>query len=334
MIGIFLRKGCLFSYLLLIICMSSLSAYAQSWNSLVGKRLPLLRYGLYENGAEKNSFTPSQANRNQGEFIQLNANGTLFWGSSGNGSQTYNYRIDGKFLYLTGNNNNTWLRCDRNDGNTIFTVDRYNTYRYYSLNNSNPTPVNPPSEGLSPYTFSFSTPAGGTCQVTINTDNSMDVYEKNPCRFCRGSKICQGCNGAGGIYGRAYGGMYYPCTMCYQTGKCHSCKGEGWVTTQTHVKDGYGTIWSSNGYYTVGTPDGCLIYSPNGRVTARLNPRYNRPSRSTSNCGACGGTGYERKMYSASADHRSYLNPSGQRCSFCGDYSRHYHYPCLQCRLR
>lgn len=81
-------------------------------------------------------------------------------------------------------------------------------------------------------------------------DRAVKTYKKETCLICRGTKICKICNGAGGRWGRAYGGMYYPCTGCFQTGVCNYCFGKGYQETVT-VYDGAGhaTLYTSQGVF-------------------------------------------------------------------------------------
>ena len=128
-------------------------------------------------------------------------------------------------------------------------------------------------------------PGGGYQDFRQHSDGSLTTTEVKPCMFCHGTKICPACNGAGGTYGRAYGGMYYPCKMCLQTGQCSSCKGEGSVTTIS-ITDASGNthIQSSNGYSADGGPGGTIVTDPNGRRTAVPSGggSYPRESRSSS----------------------------------------------------
>lgn len=111
-------------------------------------------------------------------------------------------------------------------------------------------------------------PGGGYADYVQNKDGTLTVTQVQPCMFCHGTKVCPGCGGTGGTYGRAYGGMYYPCKMCLQSGKCNSCKGEGQVTTISRTDAaGNTSIVSSNGYSAVGGPAGAIVTDPNGRRT-------------------------------------------------------------------
>lgn len=112
-------------------------------------------------------------------------------------------------------------------------------------------------------------PGGGYCEFVQHEDGSLTTKRVQPCLACHGTKICQGCGGTGGTYGRAYGGIYYPCKMCLQTGQCSTCKGEGSVVTvSTTDASGNTNLQSSNGYSAVGGPGGVIVTDPNGRRTA------------------------------------------------------------------
>ena len=111
-------------------------------------------------------------------------------------------------------------------------------------------------------------PGGGYIDYVQHEDGSLTTTQVQPCFACHGTRICQGCGGAGGRYGRAYGGMYYPCNMCPQTGQCGQCKGEGTITTvSTTDAAGNTSLRSSNGYSAVGGPGGTIVTDPNGRST-------------------------------------------------------------------
>lgn len=121
------------------------------------------------------------------------------------------------------------------------------------------------TKSSAPKKWRESLPNGGYADFIQYEDGSLKSTRVEPCMFCGGTGICRGCNGAGGRYGRAYGGTYYPCKMCLQTGQCSSCKGEKKITTIT-VRDAYGntTLTSSSGYSAAGGSGGTIVNSPRG----------------------------------------------------------------------
>lgn len=167
---------------------------------------------------------------------------------------------------------------------------RRNTYDYTSTKSAessntqsytNQTSNESNNQASQPKKWRQDLPGGGYADYIQHEDGSLTVTQVQPCMFCHGTKICPACGGAGGTYGRAYGGMYYPCQMCLQTGKCSSCKGEGSVTTIS-ITDAAGNthMTSSNGYSAVGGPGGTIVTDPNGRRTG--HPSGGGVSRSSS----------------------------------------------------
>ena len=116
----------------LLICLHTMSSIAQtSWTSYMDMQLKLVKYGLYENGREANVITPSTAHHNEGEYICLRSDGTLLWANNGNGTETFPYRISGEYCHLIRKPQSSWLRIIRKNDNQLFTVDNFNTYRYF-----------------------------------------------------------------------------------------------------------------------------------------------------------------------------------------------------------
>lgn len=106
---------------------------------------------------------------------------------------------------------------------------------------------------------------GGYCEYVQKEDGTLTSKRVEPCLYCHGTKICPACNGAGGVYGRAYGGMYYPCSICLQSGQCRNCKGEGFVTTVTQLDpNGNSVSLSSDGMTAIGNAGGTIVTSING----------------------------------------------------------------------
>lgn len=183
---------------------------------------------------------------------------------------------------------------------------------------------------------------GGYRIMTWNDDGSLDTQDVTPCFGCHGNKICRACAGRGGTY-RAYINIYYPCNMCLQTGKCSVCKGSGTITTKSHTdKNGYGTVQSSTGSVAVGGPEGTIVTSPNGRVTA--HPKGERSSRNSDSsrsssgvCSRCNGRRYnsEPLQYAPASAHgwaQPYHNTVGSTCPYCSSVAEHYHSECTECR--
>lgn len=102
------------------------------WQSLVGKKLSLTTYGISQNGQEVNRFSCST-----GEYIILYSNGVLYWNNRYDGNTSYEYRIDGKMLYITQTSGKVtqdrWFELVGIDGNEIKTESNVGTYRYFKI---------------------------------------------------------------------------------------------------------------------------------------------------------------------------------------------------------
>lgn len=121
---------------------------ALSWFDFTGYSWGLISYGLYQDGRCVNEFIPSKANGNEGEFIMTTDLGgdALTWYNTQEGTMHYTYKISKDFLYLYDKNGAevSWMRLmgckkERIDGEEyyqIFTVDKYNTYRYFLVDNT------------------------------------------------------------------------------------------------------------------------------------------------------------------------------------------------------
>ena len=128
------------------------NATAEDWSYFQQKgcTLKLEYYGLYKDGVEQNKIYPQ--GKNQGEYCVLKGN-TIFHKNTLDGDFFYDFRIDGQYLYLSNKvvlkkeggikgfdpDYDNWLRLvwvERQGGKiTLFTYDKYNTYRYFTTDN-------------------------------------------------------------------------------------------------------------------------------------------------------------------------------------------------------
>ena len=204
------RLVLLFLFLSTCICMDAQTG----WKGLVGKKMPLVRYGLYQNNREMNSFTPSATNKNQGEYILLNSNGTINW-MNAEGNHTYSYRILGSYLYF----NNSWFRIERDENGMIFTVSKENTYRYFSKTG---VEIHQPGAGVglsSGYNNSSGYTTGG-----FSSGSSTNSSSYTKCTDCNGTGRCRHCNGRGTSI---LTGHTETCVICRGSGTCKICFGRG-----------------------------------------------------------------------------------------------------------
>lgn len=114
----------------------------------------------------------------------------------------------------------------------------------YSNNNSNSKSA---GSGNKTKSWRQEFPTGGYCDYVTYEDGSMTATTVTPCVWCHGTKVCGICNGLGGFYGRAYGGMWYPCKSCAGTKVCQNCHGTGFSTLVTRVQNGVGIGYDQNG---------------------------------------------------------------------------------------
>ena len=184
-------------------------------------------------------------------------------------------------------------------------------------------------------------PNGGYIDYTWDENGVLHTVTRQACLWCHGTKICSICNGAGGVYGRAYGGMWYPCKSCGGAGGCQNCKGEGFtVTTTVTNPDGTGSLISSNGYTANSFGGGTVVTSPNGNVTVHGGGSDNHSSSSkgssgSGTCPKCNGKGFESTSYThAAASAAGWMQSyhcTGGKCPHCNRTDDHYHYPCTEC---
>lgn len=90
----------------------------------------------------------------------------------------------------------------------------------------------------------------GYCEYIAYDDGSCVMIMHNLCPMCYGTGVCRACNGAGAIWGPAYGGMWYPCA-CAGTGKCTFCGGEGYRTVNSLMRQGTVTSIDQSGRVAV-----------------------------------------------------------------------------------
>ena len=202
-------------YLLFVntcICMNAQTG----WKELVCKKMPLVKYGLYQNNREINSFTPSATTKNQGEYILLNSNGTINW-LNAEGNHTYSYRIQGSYLYF----NNSWFRIDRDENGMIFTVSKESTYRYFSKNDMGGHHPGTGNGFVGGYNNSTGYTTGGN---SSGSSTSSSSYTK--CTSCNGTGRCSSCNGKGYKF-NPYSGHDDTCPGCKGRASCPICYGRG-----------------------------------------------------------------------------------------------------------
>lgn len=181
-------------------------------------------------------------------------------------------------------------------------------------------------------TWTETLPGGGRRQSTMQADGSILSITSTPCIWCHGNKMCSICNGAGGTYGRAYGGMWYPCKSCAGSKICQNCHGQGYSTlSSTTYPDGTGVGYDQNGRMVV-TGDGGG--SNNG--SSRSGNRSSRNRSSSGTCSKCGGIGYEPKpyQYAAGSSMTPYHNTVNTTCYICSLRTDHYHYRCVNCKRK
>lgn len=183
-------------------------------------------------------------------------------------------------------------------------------------------------------TWTEELPGGGRRQSTLQADGSILSTTSTPCIWCHGTKVCSICNGAGGTYGRAYGGMWYPCRSCAGNKVCQNCHGQGYsILTSTTYPDGSGIGYDQNGRVTVTDGGGGGGYN-SSRSSNRSSSRSS--NRSSGTCSKCGGKGYEpqRYTYAAGSSMAPYHHTGGSNCYICGWAPSHYHYRCTQCKRK
>lgn len=187
-------------------------------------------------------------------------------------------------------------------------------------------------------------PGGGYQEYISHADGSMTMNTYLPCSFCRGTKQCQGCFGAGGrwIYGR-----YFPCTLCGGTNVCHACKGKGGTLTSVLIKENSAEGHDSNGGYYKSEGDAAVYYDSNGRAfisegnggssggnsssgnNSSSSSRYGNISCHLCNgsgvCSTCNGKGYTNSMYTGGTMSCPNCHPDHiGKCSKCGGSGKVY----------
>ena len=121
---------------------------ALDWSQYIGYEWTLLEYGLYQDGRCVNRFVPCKANGNENESVRTydtKSSKSMFWENTGDGDFTYEYKINGSYIYLYHENGEqaSWLCLKRVETVTVgsekyyklFTVDKFDTYRYFLVDN-------------------------------------------------------------------------------------------------------------------------------------------------------------------------------------------------------
>lgn len=170
---------------------------------------------------------------------------------------------------------------------------------------------------------------GGYADKTTNADGTITTVNYTPCNICHGRKVCNLCNGAGGMWG-GYGNYrrYAICTSCGGSRQCKYCQGTGVsVFTTTYnpaTNSSVGQdLWSGNSYVSGGH------YNDD-------NSSYGSSS-SHSSCSICNGTGVDPHPWEDAASNVGrnlpwcYTNSSGKKCPYCKKYTWHQHHKCPKC---
>lgn len=174
---------------------------------------------------------------------------------------------------------------------------------------------------------------GSYADVTTNADGSITTVSYNLCNICHGRKVCNLCQGAGGMWG-GYGNYrrYAICTSCSGGGQCKYCQGTGVkIFTSTYYPETKSAVgqdfWSGQHYSSGGHSSG-----------SGSSSRSSTTSRSS--CSICHGTGVDPfpwKDPTSNAGQRlpwCYTNQSGTKCPYCNEYVWHQHAKCPKCNAR
>lgn len=156
--------------------------------------------------------------------------------------------------------------------NTAPRQNRNNNYGNSRNNSSNNAISNYNKESSGRITWRQNYPNGGYCDYVLNPDGSGSAISKIPCTWCHGTKVCSICQGRGGTYGRAYGGMWYPCVSCAGSGMCQNCRGEGYTILTMQINNGVaigydqkGNIYTGGGGSGSGSSSGSSRHSSGSR---------------------------------------------------------------------
>lgn len=217
-----------------------------------------------------------------------------------------------------------WISQNWEKGNNLQYIGGGNpTSASSSATTSTTTSTTTTTQSGKPQSWRQDLPGGGYTNYTRNADGSYQVITVQPCIWCKGRKICSICNGMGGVYGRAYGGMWYTCKSCAGTKVCQNCRGQGQTTMVSTVRDGISIGYDQNG----------RMYTGGGGTTGS-GSGSGRSSRSSGTCPDCGGKGYRRQAYTyaAGSSMAPYHNTGGSTCYICNAVTDHYHYRCTTCK--
>ena len=120
-------------FFLLICCLCSQVAKAQTWDEFKGQELKLFKYGLYQNGKEMNTFYAD----NEVFGFDTKNDGVIVWSGKKDGTRTFTYSIKGKTLTLVNHNPRTiqpkWFEIDGVEDGMVRTHDNIGTYRYFKV---------------------------------------------------------------------------------------------------------------------------------------------------------------------------------------------------------
>lgn len=175
---------------------------------------------------------------------------------------------------------------------------------------------------------------GWYADQTTNADGTVTTVTYKPCNICHGRKVCNLCQGAGGMWG-GYGNYrrYAICTSCGGSRQCKYCQGTGVnVFTTTYYPASNTTVgedlWSGNRYVSGGH------YSDGDDNSSHDS------SASRSSCSICHGTGVDPFPWKDAASNVGrglswcYTNQSGTRCPYCKETVWHQHARCSKCNAR
>ena len=144
------------------------------------------------------------------------------------------------------------------------------------------------------------------------------------CRACGGTRMCQLCNGQGGIITAGYGN-YIACVYCGQTGSCPQCRSTGGYALQSSH------LYAANGQ-EIYVPLGSSSSSSSSTSTYSASSSH---STSSGSCSRCGGTGVDPTANSGGSlsSWVAYYNTSSTQCRYCNSYTGHYHDRCSSCNV-
>lgn len=251
------------------------------------------------------------------------ADGDYFipYGEFKDGSPAQSYKVSFNGL-------SDWISGEWDDGLALHYIGGGNPTSSYSSGNSvasttTSTPTyNTTNGNNSARTYRQNVTQYGYQEVTEYQNGSKLVAFYGMCQACAGTRVCQICQGQGGIVTAGYGN-YIVCVYCGQTGICPQCRNTGGYA----LRDS--RLYDANGRE---------IYVPRGSYSSSsTSTTTTSTSRSTSSgsCSRCGGTGVDPTANSGGSlsSWVAYYNTSGTQCRYCNSYTGHYHDRCSSCNV-